>query len=65
MDAHDVKQADTSSATPTALWWPCGWLGVDAPEVVSSLALFDPSPLVVMNPEQVDEVVRPMMRRIM
>jgi pimeloyl-ACP methyl ester carboxylesterase len=47
---HWMSGRHTSSATPTALWWPCGWLSMPR-RSVSSLALCDPSPLVVMTSE--------------
>jgi pimeloyl-ACP methyl ester carboxylesterase len=56
LDALDVKQAHVVGHSYSTL--VAVRLAIDVPEVVSSLALFDPSPLVVMNPEQVAEVVR-------
>jgi pimeloyl-ACP methyl ester carboxylesterase len=63
LGALDVRQAHVvghSYGTLVALR-----LAVDAPEVVSSLALFEPSPLTVMNPEQFFEATRLLMHPIM
>ena len=40
-------------------------LAVDTPEVVASLALFEPTPLVVMDPEPLSESLQPIMGPIM
>lgn len=63
MDALDVKQAHVVGHSFSTL--VTVRLAVDAPEVLSSLALFDPSPLVVMNPEKFDEAVHAIMRPMM
>lgn len=63
LDALDVRQAHVISHSYSAV--VAVRLAVDAPEVVSSLALFDPTPLAVMDSEQFDESMRPLMRPIM
>lgn len=63
LGALDVRQAHVvghSYGTLVAVR-----LAVDAPEVVSSLALFDPSPLVVTDPDQFFRALRPIMDPIM
>jgi 3-oxoadipate enol-lactonase len=63
LGALDVRQAHVvghSYGTLVAVR-----LAVDAPDVVSSLALFDPSPLVVTDPDQFFRALRPIMDPIM
>ena len=61
--ALEVEQAHVVSHSYSAV--VAVRLAVDAPEVVSSLALCDPTPLVVMDPEQFDEALRPIMGPIL
>ncbi|HXT43438.1 MAG TPA: alpha/beta hydrolase [Pseudonocardiaceae bacterium] len=63
LGALDVRQAHIISHSYSAV--VAVRLAVDAPEVVSSLALFDPSPLVVMTSEEFDDAIRPSIRPIM
>lgn len=63
LSALGVRQAHVVSHSYSAV--VAVRLAVDAPEVVSSLALFDPTPLVVSDPEQFSEALRPIMDPIM
>jgi 3-oxoadipate enol-lactonase len=62
LDVLDVGQAHVVSHSYSAL--VALQLAIDFPQVVSSLALFEPTPLAVMNPDQFWEMLRPMMRPI-
>ncbi|HYZ38510.1 MAG TPA: alpha/beta hydrolase [Pseudonocardiaceae bacterium] len=59
LDALDVRQAHIVSHSFSAL--VAVRLAVEAPEVVASLALFEPTPLVVSDPAPFFESLRPMM----
>lgn len=63
LDALDVSQAHVVGHSYGAL--VALRLAIDAPEVVSSLALLDPSPPALMNPEQSVEAMRLIMHPIM